>query len=286
MWPASASLPLPVGIGGKIVKGLFGDAGETELVYGNTNEFTYYGQKLEVERSSNHPIEIKPPKLYTQAQQDAVNTITNAISAPPTAGSPEALQLEAAEKLVNTETIANINNIVYAGYDPLTLVMVPPPIKVCLGVGILAIFSTTMILRFYNGVDSVYDSSSTTPQTQLVLAIASDLISQLECSWLYLLTLLEMETLGTALVYNTIVIKAQGELSEAEAKVASIQADIAKNTNLVQLGGYITAPLAAAALAKQQAELVTLEADVVTKKSALNLALQNFNISKLGYVKT
>ena len=273
MLPDSLSLPLPTTGLGQVARGLLGNGGETGIVYGNTTDFVYYGQNLTVERSPNHPIEINPPKLYTLAQQDAFNTIKSA--------SPTAAQLAAAQGQVNTAMQAQIEKIIAAGYLPFTLQLIPIQIQECFAVGVLGLFAVTMILRFYNGVDSVYDSSATDEQTQLVLAIASSVISQLETTWIYLLSFLEIQTSTTYNIYNTIVIKTNADIAVATAKVALLEADIAEATSLLTTLTPIMKAIKEGEINSWQKQLADVKVTLTGLTTALSTAQNNLDISVL-----
>jgi len=276
MSPEFASLPSPTTGLGQVARGFLGNGGQTQIVYGNNAEFTYYGQSLTVERSPNHAIEIESPKLYTAEQQAAYATIIGTSSAQP--------QIDAAKLLVDTDMQALIEKIIASGYLPFTLTLMPIQIKECLVVGVLGIFAMAMILRFYNGVDAVYNSAAMNEQTQYALAISSSLISQLEVSWIYLLGFLEMQTSASSNIYNTILIKTTADLAKANAAVTRIAAAVtAKTTQLSTLTGSALA-VANSTISDLNTQLGTARTTVGDAITANATAQKNLDISVYSYL--
>lgn len=206
-----------------IVKGFFGDAGLTQFTYGDRSDFTYYGANIEVDRTPVHGITYKPTKFYTEAQRADYDLLTN------TASVTTSQEFNDARARVNADMEKILKTTIDAGYDPVSMVILPGWIRMCMRIGVLGLFAVAIILKFYNGIDSVYDSSNADEHAQLVLGIASSSITTFECAWLYILTLLEQSSQADLVLLDTAVINAGVLLATEEARCTDLNTEL---TNL------------------------------------------------------
>ena len=268
------NLPIPK-LFKNIGEGFLGSVGNTSIIYGDNLQFNYYGKSVTVLRSANTPIEIAPPKLYTIEEKTAFTAL----------GQSNVAAKEAAEKVVNAYARRQIEKLIAAGFNPFSLVMVPNAIWYCLLAGILGIFATSVILRFYSGVDSIYNTSSSSPQTQMHLAIISGVISQAESSWISVLTMLETYTSGIVLASKDLFIKAQSDLAGAESSVEYLELAIKKTEDLMKTarpGSKVTLIYKKARLKNQ---LISEKAHVMECGETLNTVKEKYEINILGYTK-
>ena len=187
--------------------------------------------------------------------------------------------------MVNAYARRQIEKLIAAGFNPFSLVMVPNAIWYCLLAGILGIFATSVILRFYSGVDSIYNTSSSSPQTQMHLAIISGVISQAESSWISVLTMLETYTSGIVLASKDLFIKAQSDLAGAESSVEYLELAIKKTEDLMKTarpGSKVTLIYKKARLKNQ---LISEKAHVMECGETLNTVKEKYEINILGYTK-
>lgn len=175
-----------------------GIGGATDLVFGNKSVFNYYGESLVVKRLPHAEIVVTPPKPLTNYTAEEIAATKNLpiAKANPNIGLVDIAAMQAKITAANKVMIAKM---IAAGVDPLSCVTVPLPIKLCLAIGSLGLLAAALILRFYNGMDGLYNSSQAyakgaSESTTLAFAIGTALISQTETTWLYILKMMEVET--------------------------------------------------------------------------------------------
>ncbi len=254
---------------------LFGSVGNTSIIYGDNVQLNYYGKSLTVSRFSNPAIEICPPKKYTIAEKKAFDVLSF---------SPIATEVEAAKLIVNEDMQEQIRKLELLGFNPFSLVIVPYPIKVCLIIGIVLLFSVAMVARFLCDVGSAFNSSASTSEQQSQLALWSGVISQCECTWIYAQTILEMWTTVPILTLNGLVRQATADLSAEEGKTANLLMNIAE----LKLQASRTMEAVKKAnvmitLRAKEAELGVSKLQIIALGKALKTAQENFVISRQGY---
>ena len=255
---------------------IFGSVGNTSIIYGDNVQLNYYGKSLTVSRFSSPAIEICPPKKYTIAEKKAFLDLN----------SPTIAVVEAAKLIVNEDMQEQIAKLESLGFDPTSLVIVPWPIKLCLIIGIVLLFSVAMIARFLCDVGSAFNSSASTSEQQSQLALWSGVISQCECTWIYAQTILEMWTTVPILTLNGLVRQATADLSAEEGKTANLMMSIAeleaqaKSTVVVEAGKKAIVIIT---LGEKKAELLVSKSRIIALGKALKTAQENFVISRQGY---
>jgi len=257
---------------------LFGSVGNTSIIYGDNVQLNYYGKSLTVSRFSSPAIEICPPKKYTIAEKKAFDVLTSL--------TPIEAEVEAAKLIVNEDMQEQIKKLVFQGFDPFSLVIVPYPIKVCLIIGIVLLFSVAMVARFLCDVGSAFNSSASTSEQQSQLALWSGVISQCECTWIYAQTILEMWTTVPILTLNGLVRQATADLSAEEGKTANLLMNIAeleaqaKSTVVMEAGKKAIVIIT---LGEKKDELLVSKSQIIALGKALKTAQENFMISRQGY---
>ena len=257
-----------------IVKGFFGDAGLTQFTYGDRSDFTYYGANIEVDRTPVHGIAYKPTKFYTAAQRADYDILITSVST-----SPEFIDARGRVDIAMQEIF---EKIIAAGYDPVSMVILPGWIRMCMRIGVLGLFAVAIILKFYNGIDSVYDSSNADEHAQLVLGIASSSITTFECAWLYILTLLEQSSQADLVLLETAVITAGDLLTSEESRLVLLNGQL-----LVMPSAPLGSPLGIIRLKSKlnkEKEIAASQLNIVKLKAANNTAkdsVLSFKYSKI-----